>query len=144
MSDITAATARRVPLGRPPAAGPPPAPRYVQPTLGGALADDARALPLHEATFVVLDLETTGGSAADCGITEIGAVRVCGGQRRGTFATLVDPGRPVPPLVTVLTGITTAMVAAAPRLPAVLPGLHEFLRGAVVVALNAPYDVGYL
>ncbi|GGJ85060.1 DNA polymerase III subunit epsilon [Pilimelia anulata] len=122
-------------------------PRYEQPTLGGPLADgdaDPRTLPLRDATFVVLDLETTGGTAADGGVTEIGAVKIRGGQRLGTFATLVDPGLPIPPLVTVLTGITTAMVSAAPRLPAVLPGLLEFLRGAVVVAHNAPYDLGYL
>jgi DNA polymerase III subunit epsilon len=107
--------------------------------------------PLHAATFVVLDLETTGGPPAgsDAGdgpdaITEIGAVKVRGGRVVGEYATLVDPGRDVPPQIVALTGITTAMVSAAPRLPAVLPGFLEFCAGAVVVAHNAPFDVGHL
>ena len=106
--------------------------------------------PLHAATFVVLDLETTGrppaGSEAEGpdAITEIGAVKVRGGQVVGEYATLVDPGMAVPPQIVALTGITTAMVRAAPRLPAVLPGFLEFCAGAVVVAHNAPFDVGHL
>jgi DNA polymerase III subunit epsilon len=107
--------------------------------------------PLHAATFVVLDLETTGGPPAGGdpadgpdAITEIGAVKVRGGRVVGEYATLVDPGRDVPPQIVALTGITTAMVSAAPRLPAVLPGFLEFCAGAVVVAHNAPFDVGHL
>ena len=52
---------------------------------------------LSEVTFCVLDLETTGGSPHDCAITEVGAVKVCGGEPRGTFQTLVDPGCTIPP-----------------------------------------------
>jgi DNA polymerase-3 subunit epsilon len=101
--------------------------------------------PLSEVTFVVVDLETTGGSAKDAdGITEIGAVKVRGGERLGEFATLVDPGRAIPVQITMLTGITDAMVYDAPRIEAVLPAFLEFLRGAVLVAHNAPYDVGFL
>jgi len=66
--------------------------------------------PLREITFVVVDLETTGGSAATESITEFGAVKVCGGQVLGEFATLVDPGRAIPPQIVMLTGITDAMV----------------------------------
>jgi DNA polymerase III subunit epsilon len=62
----------------------------------------------------------------------------------GEFATLVDPGVAVPPQIVSLTGITTAMVRAAPRLPLVLPSLLEFCAGAVLVAHNAPFDVGHL
>jgi DNA polymerase-3 subunit epsilon len=51
---------------------------------------------------------------------------------------------PIPPFITVLTGITEAMLAPAPPIEAVLPTLLEFLRGAVLVAHNAAYDVGFL
>lgn len=108
------------------------------------LTFDELGTPLREVTFVVLDLETTGGSPQRDAITEIGAVKVRGGERIGELATLVDPGTGIPPGIMALTGITTAMVQGAPRLPAVLPALLEFLRGAVLVAHNAPFDTGFL
>ncbi|MCB7137252.1 DEDD exonuclease domain-containing protein [Cellulosimicrobium marinum] len=107
-------------------------------------AFDDLGTPLREVTFVVVDLETTGGSPADAGITEIGAVKVRGGEVLGEFQTLVDAGVPVPAFVARLTGITSAMVAGAPRLDAVLPSFLEFLRDAVLVAHNASYDVSFL
>jgi DNA polymerase-3 subunit epsilon len=94
--------------------------------------------------FAVVDLETTGWSPEADAITEIGAVRVRGGRRRGEFVSLVNPGAPVPPYIEELTGISDGMVAAAPRLAAVLPGLLEFVRGCVLVAHNAPFDLGFL
>ena len=100
--------------------------------------------PLAETTFVVVDLETTGGSPASCAITEIGAVKVRGGEVLGEFQTLVDPGTSVPPMITVLTGITDAMLVGAPRIGEVLPSFLEFSRGAVLVAHNAAFDVGFL
>lgn len=100
--------------------------------------------PLADATFVVVDLETTGGSPQEGGITEIGAVAVRGGEVIGEFGTLVNPGVPIPPFVAALTGITDATVAHAPRLAAALPSFLEFLGSAIVVAHNAPYDVGFL
>jgi DNA polymerase-3 subunit epsilon len=100
--------------------------------------------PLAATTFVVVDLETTGGSPADAGITEIGAVKVRGGEVLGEFDTLVRPSGSIPPFVAVLTGITDAMVATAPRLEAVLPMFLEFARGSTLVAHNAPFDVGFL
>jgi DNA polymerase-3 subunit epsilon len=100
--------------------------------------------PLSEVTFVVVDLETTGGSPNDSAITEIGAVKVRGGQVLGEFQTLVDPGGEIPPYISVLTGITTAMVVSAPRIGSVLPAFLEFARGAVLVAHNAPFDIGFL
>jgi DNA polymerase III subunit epsilon len=109
------------------------------------LLGDPFALDLMHTTFVVLDLETTGGSPHEGdGITEVGAVKVRAGEEIGRFATLVNPGQPIPPFITVLTGITTAMVLPAPPIESVLPGLLEFLRSAVLVAHNAPYDVGFL
>ena len=64
--------------------------------------------------------------------------------RLGEFASLVDPGVPVPPGIAELTGINDSMLAAAPRLGAVLPRLLEFSRGCVLVAHNAPFDLRFL
>jgi DNA polymerase-3 subunit epsilon len=116
----------------------PAVPRYEQGTI------DELGTPLAEVTFVVVDLETTGGSPKDSTITEIGAVKVRGGEVLGEFQTLVDPGREIPPYISVLTGITTAMVVSAPRIGSVLPAFLEFARGAVLVAHNAPFDIGFL
>ena len=99
---------------------------------------------LRRVEFAVVDLETTGWSPQAAAITEIGAVRVRGAQRLGEFASLVNPGVPIPPGIADLTGINDWMLAAAPRLAAVLPGLLDFARGCVLVAHNAPFDLGFL
>ncbi len=112
------------------------------PAVQGTLDD--LGTPLVGVTFVVVDLETTGGSHKESAITEIGAVKVRGGEVLGEFATLVDPGVPIPPFITVLTGITQQMVVAAPGIGEVLPSFLEFARGAVLVAHNAPFDMGFL
>src|SRR4051794_16470556 len=112
---------------------------------GEQLALDELGEPLRDTTFVVVDLETTGGAAGSGdGITEIGAVKVRGGEVLGEFQTLVNPGGAINPFVVVLTGITDAMVARAPSVATVLPTFLEFARGAVLVAHNAPFDVGFL
>jgi len=98
---------------------------------------------LSEVTFCVVDLETTGGAETDM-ITEVGAVKVRGGQVLGEFQTLVNPRSHIPPLIAVLTGITNQMVAQAPALREVLPAFLAFAQGTVVVAHNAPFDVGFL
>jgi DNA polymerase-3 subunit epsilon len=105
---------------------------------------DELGRPLREVELVVVDLETTGGSPASSEITEIGAVRVRGGEVLGEFQTLVNPVGAIPPFIAVLTGITDAMVAGAPRLDQALPAFLEFSRGAVLVAHNAPFDLGFL
>lgn len=102
------------------------------------------AATLHETEFVVVDLETTGGSPGASGITEIGAVRVKGGRLHDTFSMLVNPGHPIPPFVSGLTGITNEMVADAPPIGAALPRFLAFAGGAVLVAHNAPFDLGHL
>ena len=110
-------------------------------------AFDMDSVSLRETTFVVVDLETTGGRASGEGhdaITEIGAVKVRGGAVLGELATLVDPGRSIPPQIVALTGITTAMVCDAPTIDSVLPAFLEFSRGAVLVAHNAGFDIGFL
>jgi DNA polymerase-3 subunit epsilon len=112
--------------------------------------DSAGELSLRQTTFVVVDLETTGGRAAGTeqkppdAITEIGAVKVRGGAIIGEFATLVDPQRSIPPQIVHLTGITSAMVCDAPSIDAVLPMFLEFARDSVLVAHNAGFDVGFL
>ncbi len=105
---------------------------------------DELGTPLRDVTFVVVDLETTGGSPESAAITEIGAVKVRGGEILGEFQTLVDPGATIPPYITVLTGISDSMVLAAPRISEVLPAFLEFARGSVLVAHNAPFDLGFL
>ena len=104
--------------------------------------------PLAQTTFVVLDLETSGGSPkAGAGITEIGAVKIRGGEVIGKFQTFINPGTPIPPFITVLTGITDAMVIAAPKITEAFPTLLEFLGSdseTVFVAHNAPFDLGFL
>jgi len=105
---------------------------------------DELGTQLRDTTFVVVDLETTGGSHLDCAITEIGAVKVRGGEVLGEFQTLVNPAQAIPPFISVLTGITDAMVAGAPRIDTALPPFLEFARGSVLVAHNAPFDVGFL
>ncbi len=117
---------------------------------------DATPASLRDTTFVVVDLETTGGRASPSGddaadaITEIGAVKVRGGVVEGEFATLINPQRGIPPQIVRLTGITTAMVYEAPTIDAVLPSFLEFAgfgpagTGSVLVAHNAGFDVGFL
>lgn len=99
---------------------------------------------LTDVPFVALDLETTGAQAGAGKITEIGAVRIEGFREVRRFSTLVNPMRPIPAMITQITGITQQMVAGAPRIEEVIPELLEFLRGAVIVAHNAAFDVGFL
>jgi DNA polymerase III subunit epsilon len=105
---------------------------------------DPLSQPLHAVTFCVVDLETTGGSPASSTITEVGAVNFRGGERLGTLQTLVNPGVPVAPEVTALTGITPAMLAPAPTIAEVLPSLAEFVGGAVLVGHNLRFDTSFL
>jgi DNA polymerase III subunit epsilon len=99
---------------------------------------------LSTTTFVVLDLETTGGSPSQCAITEIGAVKVRGGEVCGEFHTLVNPRSAIPAVVSALTGITDTMVALAPGRDAVVPAFFEFAAGSVLVAHNAGFDISFL
>ena len=100
--------------------------------------------PLSEVTFCVIDLETTGGNRTDDLITEIGAVKLRGGECLGTFQTLVNPGRAIPPQITVLTGLSDALVAPAPRIESVLPSLLEFVGDSVIVGHNVGFDIAFL
>lgn len=117
------------------------------PTAIHQLSFEELGTPLSEVTFVVVDLETTGGRSTEDSITEIGAVKLHGGQKVGEFQTLVNPRRAVPASITSLTGISSAMVASAPPIESVLPTFLEFARfgpETVIVAHNARFDVGFL
>ncbi len=104
--------------------------------------------PLVRTTFVVLDLETSGGAPhLGAHITEIGAVKVRGGEVLGKFQTFINPGTPIPSFITELTGINDAMVSSSPRIAEVFPVLLEFLGAeneTVFVAHNAPFDLSFL
>lgn len=104
--------------------------------------------PLAKTTFVVIDLETTGGAPhLGAAITEIGAVKVCGGAVLSEFKSFVNPGHAVPEYITALTGITDEMVYEAPSIGQVLPSLFEFIgqeSETVLVAQNAPFDLSFL
>ncbi|CAN2203599.1 DnaQ DNA polymerase III, epsilon subunit and related 3'-5' exonucleases [Candidatus Nanopelagicaceae bacterium] len=103
---------------------------------------------LVDTTFAVLDLETSGGSPrSGAAITEIGVVKVRGGQVLGTFKSFVDPGHTLPIFITQLTGITDEMLISAPFIDEVLPTLFEFLGSpeeTVLVAHNSPFDMSFL
>ena len=109
---------------------------------------DEAGLSLHETTFVIVDLETTGASpTGGNGITEIGAVKVCGGELVGEFSTFVNPGIALPEFITNLTGITDQMLADAPTITEVFPSFLEFVgphSEVFLVAHNAPFDMGFL
>jgi DNA polymerase-3 subunit epsilon len=114
------------------------------PIVRGQRSFDDLGTPLHEVTFCVIDLETTGGDPGSCAITEIGAVKLRGGECLGTFQTLVNPGCAIPPAITVLTGISESMVLPAPRIETVLPALLEFAGGSVLVGHNFRFDMAFL
>ncbi len=97
-----------------------------------------------EGEYVVFDIETTGLNAAKDKITEIGAVKVSGGEIRDTFSTFVDPGIPIPEFITKLTGISDTMVTGAPDIEAALKSFLEFTGELPVVAHNATFDTGFI
>ena len=105
---------------------------------------DDLGTPLCEVTFVVLDVETTGGSPTGSSLTEVAAARYRGGEMLGTYQTLVKPDQRIPPFITALTGINDLMVADAPTVGAMLPSFLEFLGGAVVVGHNVRFDLSFI
>ena len=119
-------------------------PRFFWDEAGALCVVDAVTLPLCDAPYVVFDLETTGSSAGEGAITEIGALKVVRGRVVDEFATLVDPKRPIEPFVVRLTGITNRMVADAPGIAEVMPLFEEFVEGCVLVGHNVRFDCAFV
>jgi DNA polymerase-3 subunit epsilon len=97
-----------------------------------------------EAPLAIVDLETTGGSAAGHRITEIAVMEIDGFEVTSEWSTLVNPETTIPAEIQALTGITNDMVAGAPRFAALAEDLFERLGGRVFVAHNARFDYGFL
>jgi DNA polymerase III subunit epsilon len=100
--------------------------------------------PLADYDLVVVDVETTGWLPAEAAITEIGAVRLNGGEVTGEFSSLVRAYSPIPAEICELTGITDAMVSRAPSVYAAMTAFLAFAKDCVLVAHNAPFDLGFL
>jgi DNA polymerase-3 subunit epsilon len=101
-------------------------------------------LALEHATYVVVDLETTGLAPGRCRICEIGAVRIGGLELGATFETLVAPGVPLPRAIGVLTGLRDAELRRAPAPDAAVRRFLHFAGDAVLVAHNARFDLAFL
>ena len=104
--------------------------------------------PLHQVTFVIVDLETTGASPKKgAAITEIGAVKVKSGEYLGHFESFVNPLTPIPEYITQMTGISDLMLATAPVIDEIFPTFLEFAGGdseSILVAHNAQFDLSFL
>ncbi|MBX3063879.1 MAG: 3'-5' exoribonuclease [Anaerolineae bacterium] len=94
--------------------------------------------------IVAIDLETTGLDANTAEIIEIGAVKFQGENILETFSTLVDPGTAIPARITSITGIRQEDLIGAPKLPAVLPRLNEFVGDALLLGHNVEFDLKFL
>src|SRR5690349_5442941 len=100
--------------------------------------------PLLTTEFVAVDTETNGLARERCELTEVGAVLVGGGELHDRWASLVGVSAPLSPGIQRFTGITQAMVDAAPAPERVLPELARRLQGRVLVAHNAAFDARVL
>ena len=97
-----------------------------------------------DTTYCVLDLETTGFSAVTEKITEVGIMKVKNGEVIDEFSCFVNPEKPIPQRVVEVTNITDEMVKDAETIDKVFPKVLEFIKGSVLVAHNADFDVGFL
>ena len=118
--------------------------RWVGADLVGLAGTHGLDVPVEEATFVVFDLETTGLKPGAARICEIGAQRIQRLELTETYATLVNPGRPLPPAITALTGIRPGELRGAPRVELAVRRFLAFADDAVLVAHNARFDLGFL
>lgn len=108
------------------------------------IARPPKGVPLSEADFVVLDIETTGFSPIGDDIIEVGAVRYRNGEIGESFQRFVRPAKPIPEEVQKLTNITPAMVVSAPSPEVSLREFFDFIGDAIIVAHNAQFDYSFL
>ena len=114
------------------------------------IVDDLTEIAVNEQgqtlddTFVVFDIETTGFSAAEDRIIEIGAVKITDGAIVDRFSTFVNPEVPIPFEIQQLTHITDDMVLEAPKIEEALPAFLDFVGESALVAHNAGFDVGFI
>ena len=97
-----------------------------------------------DTTYCVLDLETTGFSAVTERITEVGIMKIQNGEVIDKFSEFVNPQKHIPQRVTEVTNITDEMVKDAPTIKVLFPKILEFIKGTVLVAHNATFDIGFL
>jgi len=107
------------------------------------IVTDSRGQSL-DSTFVVFDIETTGFSAVNDRIIEIGAVKVENGMITEKFSEFVNPERPIPFEIEKLTSINDRMVEDAPNISVILPKFMDFCGSSVLVAHNADFDTGFI
>lgn len=106
--------------------------------------ESTATLKIEDAVFTFIDVETTGLSPRAARVCEVAAVSFRGDERVGTLTELINPGLPIPAEVSKIHGITDEMVKHSPSFGAVAPGLLAILEGAVIVAHNAEFDIGFL
>lgn len=116
-----------------------------EPATSSTTARPLSELPLEEAVFTVLDLETTGLNAKKNAITEVTAIQYRNGVEIGKYSTLVKPTESIPEEVELLTGISNDMVKNAPALIMVLSELSGFIGDSpIIVGHNVSFDIGFL
>jgi ATP-dependent DNA helicase DinG len=94
--------------------------------------------------IVALDIETTGIDPQRDSITEIGAVKFNGQRIEGEWSSLINPERPIPPMITQLTGISNAMVSKSPTIHDVIPELTAFIGEHPILGHNVKFDINFL
>ena len=111
-----------------------------------SLPEDPRLRePIKGVPLVFVDVETTGLSPAQGDrVCEVGLLRVCGEREEESFETLVNPGRPISAEASAVNGITDSMVRDAPPFSQVADHVMKILKGSILVAHNAPFDLGFL
>lgn len=105
---------------------------------------DYESLQNPDLVFVAFDLETTGLSPQLDRIVEIGAVKFVDGKETAKYGVLVNPEMAMPPGAAAVNGITDAMLEGKPTIREVLPEFLTFIQGAVLVAHNATFDLGFI
>ena len=99
---------------------------------------------IDEEEFVVFDIETTGLNSHTNKIIEIGAVKIKSGRIIDRYSQLINPGISIPYHITEITSITNEQVANQPKIDEVIGKFVDFIGDAVLVAHNAPFDMGFI